>query len=434
MDILEYPEAKALLADAELPAAAVAACEAQLVAFAQRYLPLFHRTEQRDHALTILRGKLTGLQRKTTEPIATQAGHKRRPLQLFVGAGGWDDRAVRDELRRHVREELADPDGVFVLDPSAFPKKGVDSCGVARQWCGRLGKLDNCQVGVFLAYGGRRGAALLDARLYLDSDWAADRTRRLKTHVPEGVTFAEKWRLGLELLDGARADLPGAWVAGDDEFGRCTALRGQLRQRRLQYVLDVPCNTLVRELSEGRRRGGRPAFERVDRWAARQPAGRWRRVTVRAGDKGPLEVRVLLASVQTKDEDGCVGPRERVAVIRSCEARPRTWYVLSNAQRAKRWQLARVHGSRHRVEELLEEGKGEVGLGHYEVRSWVGWQHHMTLSLVALWFLQLEKLRLGGENPGGDGAAGAGGLHRAAPGAAAERGAHRGGGQSRAAA
>src|SRR6516164_9636795 len=230
MTILEHADAQALLADAALSAADVRSCADSLTAFAARYLPHFHRTEQRDHALTILKGKLTGLQRKTTEPIATLAGHKRRPLQLFVGAGGWDDRAVRAELRRHVREELAHPDGVFVLDPSAFPKKGADSCGVARQWCGRLGKLDNCQVGVFLAYVSRRGAALLDTRLYLDSDWAADRTRRHKTHVPEGVTFAEKWRLGLELLDCARADLPGAWVAGDDEFGRCTELRGQLRQ------------------------------------------------------------------------------------------------------------------------------------------------------------------------------------------------------------
>src|SRR5947209_12204473 len=440
MDILDHPDAQALLADAELSAAAVRSCADRLTAFAQRYLPRFHRQEQRGHALTVLRGKLTGLRRKTTEPIATQAGQKRRPLQLFVGAGGWDDRAVLDELRRHVAEELADADGVFVLDPSPFPKKGDDSCGVARQWCGRLGKVDNCQAGVFLAYVGRRGKALLDARLYLDQDWAADRKRRAKTYVPRDVTFAEKWRLGLELLDRARAGLPGGWVAGDDEFGRCTELREQLRWRRLRYVLDVPCDTSVRDLSERRepsRPGGKPRlplFERVDVWAARQPAGRWRKVKVRDGEKGPLEVKVLLATVQTKEDGGRVGPRERVAVIKSCEKRPRTWYTLSNAREAKRWEVARVHAARHRVEELLEEGKGEVGLGHYEVRSWVGWHHHMTLSLLALWFLQTERLRLGGKNAGGDGAAGAGGVHGAAAGAAAGRGADRGGGERGAAA
>jgi SRSO17 transposase len=231
MTILDHPDAQALLADADLPAAAVAACVDRLTAFAQRYLPLFHRSEQRDHALTILRGKLTGLERKTTEPIARKAGQKRRPLQLFVGGGGWDDRAVLDELRHHVAQELADPEGVFILDPSAFPKKGTDSCGVARQWCGRLGKVENCQVGVFLAYAGRRGKALLDARLYLylDQDWAADTSRRNKTYVPPEVVFTEKWRIGLELLDRARADLLGGWVVGDDEFGRCSALRAALR-------------------------------------------------------------------------------------------------------------------------------------------------------------------------------------------------------------
>jgi SRSO17 transposase len=440
MDILDHPEAQALLADAELSAAAVRSCADRLTAFAQRYLPRFHRQEQRGHALTVLRGKLTGLQRKTTEPIATQAGQKRRPLQLFVGAGGWDDRAVLDELRHHVRAELADPDGVFVLDPSGFPKQGDDSCGVARQWCGCLGKVDNCQVGVFLAYAWRRGHALLDARLYLDQDWAADTKRRAQTYVPPGVTFAEKWRIGLEMLDRARADLPGRWVVGDDEFGRCTELRGALRLRHLRYVLDVPCNTLVRDLSERRppsRPGGKPRlplFERVDLWVARQPAGRWRAVKVRDGEKGPIAVKVLLATVQTKDEDGRVGPRERLAVLRSCEQKPRTWYTLSNDREAQRGQLAQVHGARHRVEELLREGKQEVGLGHYEVRSWVGWHHHMTLSLLALWFLQTERLRLGKKNAGGDGGAGAGHFHGVAERAEPQRGADRGGGEPSAAA
>jgi SRSO17 transposase len=435
MDILEDPDAQTLLADAELSADAVRSCADRLQAFAQRYLPLFQRQEQRRHALTLLQGKLTGLERKTTEPIATQAGQKRRPLQLFVGAGGWGDAPVLAELCGHVAEELADPDGVFVLDGSGFPKKGDASCGVARQWCGRLGKLDNCQVGVFLGYVAPRGKALLSARLYLPRDWAEDADRRAQTYVPPGVVFQESWRIGLSLLQEARAALPAGWVAGDDEFGRCSDLRAQLRLRRWRYVLDVPCNTLVREVG-GRRRGraGRPAFERVDQWLARQPAGRWRTVRVRDGEQGPVAVQVLLATVQTKDEDGCVGPSERLAVIRTREKKPRTWYTLSNARHARRAVLARVHGARHGIEELLEEGKGEVGLGHYEVRSWVGWHHHMTLSLLALWFLQLERLRLGGKNPGGDGAAGAAGVHGVATGAERQPRAHRGGDQPSAAA
>ncbi len=417
MDLLDDPAALPLLRDAELTPDDVRSCLGRLEEFARRYLPLFSRKEQRAHALTVLQGKLTGLQRKTTEPIATQAGLTRRPLQLFVGAGRWDDDAVLGELRRHVAEELGDADGVFILDGSAFPKKGEASCGVARQWCGRLGKVDNCQAGVFLAYAAPRGKALLDARLYLPRDWAEDRRRRTRTYVPAEVPFQEKWRIGLALLDKARGDVPGTWVAGDDEFGRGTELRGQLRLRGLRYVLDVPCNTLVRDVAERRPasppggRERRPLFERVDRWLARQPAGRWRTVKIRDGEKGPLTARVLLATVQAKEEDGRVGPSERLVVIRTCETKPRTWYAVSNAREAKRAELAGVHGARHRVEELLGEGNQEVGLGHYEVRSWTGWHHHVTLSLLALWFLQAERLRLGGKNAGGDGAAGAGDLH-----------------------
>jgi SRSO17 transposase len=437
MSLLEHPDAQPLLDDAELSAAAVRSCAEALEAFLGRYLPCFYRQEQSGHARTVLRGKLSGLQRKTTEPIASQAGQKRRPLQLFVGAGGWDDRAVLDELRAHVREEVGDAKAVWVLDGSAFPKKGAASCGVARQWCGRLGKVDNCQVGVFLAYAAPRGCALLEGRLYLPEDWAADPKRRRRCHVPEGIAFQEPWRIGLDLLDRSRAALPGRWVTGDDEFGRCTELRAALRLRRLHYVLDVPSNTLVRDVSERRppsRPGGKPRlpdFERVEQWVARQPAGRWRKVKVRDGEKGPLEVTVLLATVQTRDAGGTVGPRERLVVLRGSD---QTWYTLSNAREAGRAELAGVHGSRHRVEELLGQGKGEVGLGHYEVRSWVGWHHHMTLSLLALWFLQVERLRLGGKNPGGDGAAGAGAVHGAAAAAGAERRGDRGGGQPRAAA
>ena len=440
MDLLDHPNARPLLRDAQLAPDDLHACAARLEDFVRRYLPFFYRKEQREHARVVLQGQLTGLQRKTTEPIATQAGLKRRPLQLFVGAGRWDDDAVRGELRRHVAEELGDDEGVFILDGSGFPKKGAASCGVARQWCGRLGKVDNCQVGVFLAYAAPRGKALLDTQLYLPPDWAGDQRRRARTYVPTDRTFQEKWRIGLALLDEARVVVPGGWVVGDDEFGRCSELRGQLRLRRLRYVLDVPCNTLVRDVAERRpasQPGGRerlPLFERVDRWVARQPAGRWRAVKIRDGEKGPLAAKVLLATVQTKDEGGRVGPSEKVVVIRTCEAKPRTWYALSNAREATRAELTRVHGSRHRVEELLEEGNQEVGLGHYEVRSWTGWHHHMTLSLLALWFLQGERLRLGGKNARGDGAAGAGDLHGTAPRPAAGRGADRGGGQRCAAA
>src|SRR5439155_2027339 len=155
------------LADAEISAAAVRGCRGRLERFLRRYLPCFYREEQRALARVLLQGKLSKLERKTAEPIAYLAGRQRKPVQHFVGGGCWDDEAVMTELRRQVAEELADPDAVLGLDGSAFPKKGTASCGVARQWCGRLGRVDNCQVGVFLAYVTARGYAPLDRQLYL---------------------------------------------------------------------------------------------------------------------------------------------------------------------------------------------------------------------------------------------------------------------------
>src|SRR5438270_8141042 len=201
MSLLEQPQAQALLADAVVSAAAVRHCQQHLTDFLQRYLPLFYRQEQRDLATLVIRGRLSGLERKTSEPIAHQAGRHRKPVQHFVGAGAWDDDAVLAELRHHVAEELGDPQAVLVLDSSGFPKKGTASCGVARQWCGRRGKVDNCQVGVFVAYAAPRGCALLEGRLYLTEDWTADPRRRRQTYVPPQVTFQEKWRIGLDLLD-----------------------------------------------------------------------------------------------------------------------------------------------------------------------------------------------------------------------------------------
>src|SRR6202166_310494 len=174
MSLLEHPTAQALLADAEVSAGDVRDCRRRLEGFLHRYLPRFYRKEQRELAQVVVQGKLSNLQRKTSEPIAYRAGRERKPVQHFVGAGLWDDEAVMAELRQHVAEELSDPDAVMVLDPSGFPKKGTDSGGVARQWCGRLGKVENCQVGVFLAYATDQGYAPLDRQLYLPREWAED--------------------------------------------------------------------------------------------------------------------------------------------------------------------------------------------------------------------------------------------------------------------
>jgi len=437
MSLLEHPAAQVLLDDAQITPAMVRSCRDRLRRFLQRYLPLFYREEQRELARVVIEGKLTSLQRKTSEPIAIQAGRPRKPVQHFVGAGLWDDEAVTAELRCHVAEKLGDDQAVLILDPSTFPKKGTESCGVQRQWCGRLGKIENCQAGVFVVYAAARGQALVDRRLYLPKEWAADGKRRDKCHVPEDVDFQEKWRMGLDLLERSSLHLPHAWVAADDEFGRVTEFRAELRYRHERYVLDVPSNTLVRELGDGQRRVGqkRRGFERIDAWAARQPAWRWRTITIRAGEQGPLKVRALKRRVQTKDSDRCIGPAETALVVRTLEKESKTYYGLSNAHREEKlYELVRVKSERHRVEEALQEGKGEVGLGHYEVRSWSGWHHHMTLSLLALWFLTLEKLRLGEKNTSHHRAASPGDLQSAAASASSGQHANRRRDQSRAAA
>jgi SRSO17 transposase len=410
---MENEEARLLLEDAKMEASTVRGCGQRITRFLQRYLPLFYRREQGENAALVIKGRLSGLDRKTSEPIAIQAGVERKPIQQFVGAGCWDDEVVTAELRRHVAEELADADAVFVLDPSAFPKKGTESCGVARQWCGRIGKLENCQVGVFLAIAGANGATLLDRRLYLPEDWASDCLRRKKCHVPPKVRFQEKWRIALELLDRSR-NVPHGWVTSDAEPGRVSTFRKRLRQRHERYVVDVPANTLVRDLDERaprrrHRRGGprKAPLRRADKWAALQPAARWEKFTVRPGEKGPIEVEAMVARVLTKDERR-LRPEERLIVLRTVEASPVTHFALSNAKRSVPLEeLVRVRMARHRIEELFEAGNGEVGLDHYEVRSWVGWHHHMTLSMLAMWFLVMEKRRLGGKNPRHHGASGA---------------------------
>src|SRR3954471_16546049 len=434
MSLLDHPDAQALLADAIVTPDEVRGCQDRITTFLQRYLPRFHRAEQRTHATLVIRGLLSGLGRKTCEPIAVEAGVHRKPVQNFVGSGRWDDEAVMAGLRGHVREVLGHPDAILILDPSGFPKSGSESCGVARQWCGRLGKQDNCQLGVFLAYAAPGGYAPLDRRLYLPEDWASDPVRRRKGHVPEAVTFQESWRIHAKSRERCRVDLPHAWVAGDDERGRPARFRGWLRRHGERYVLDVPCNTNVRDLECRRppRRAGRGRkpevpFCRADAWAARQPESRWARLEGSDGERGPLRVDAMTVRVRTK-EDRRVGPEERLVVTRTVEAQPQTHYSLSNAgPEVPLSELVRVRFTRHRIEEVFGAAKGEVGLGQYEVRSWVGWHHHMTLPLVALWFLVLERIRVGGANRGRDGVAGAGDLHPAATVPGAEPRANRGG-------
>ena len=370
-------------------------------------MPCFYREEHREHAKICVRGLLSGLERKTCLPVAIEREVDEKPLQYFVGLGLWDDEAVMAEMRRHVKEKLASPQGIFILDPSAFPKKGQHSCGVQRQWCGRLGKIENCQVGVFMVYASEKGHGPLDRKLYLPEEWAADKQRRKKCHVPQDIVFETRLDIAFEMIVRHGQDFPHAWTLADDEFGRSADFRAALRDVGERYIVDVPSNTLVRDLEArrpprrqaGRGRKKETPFRRAADWQARQAPTRWQRLKVRNGEKGPLEVMALRVRVRGK-EGGHVGPEETLLIIRTIEAQPQTSYCLTNASTdVLLEELVRVKLERRRVEQFFEEAKGETGLAHYEVRGWQGWHHHITLALLALWFCLLEKERLGKKLP-----------------------------------
>jgi SRSO17 transposase len=400
MTILEHPEAQTLLNDAVLTVEQVGEIGKRIESFLQRYLPLFQRSEQRTNAQHILEGKLSSLSRKTCEPIAHHLGVRREVLQDFIGVSPWDDQLILTEIRKHVGEVWNDPQGVLFGDGSGFPKKGDHSCGVKRQYCGRLGKVDNCQIGIFLGYGCRHGHTLLDHRLFLPKEWANDQQRRQETGVPTEVVYKETWEIFLDQVDACQ-DVPHAWTVADAEFGRVYQCRKGLRQRQERYVVDVRNNILIRDLraTPPERKGNRgrhplPPWTSIQAWTESQPQTAWTRFEIRGGEKLPLLVEATQTQVQTLDEKR-VGEEERLVVIRTVNnPEAKTWFTLSNA--AESVPLAEVvwaHAQRYWEEADFKEGKSEVGMAHYEVRGWRGWHHHMTMSLLALWFLGLERFR-----------------------------------------
>jgi len=391
-----------ILKDCQVPAELLAPLSSRLTSFASRYQPLFARTEQRAHCLVVLEGLLGNAPRKTLEPIATEHELERRPIQRFVGAGAWDDEALMTELRQDVSEEIAEPDGIITLDSSGFAKKGDDSCGVKRQWCGRLGKKENCQVGMFLGYVTRKGHTLVDRELIVPKEWCDDPEKRLKCRVPPALVFRPSWEIATDMLARHGAELPHRWVVADADFGKSGAFRERMRKQGEQYVTAIAKNRLIRSINSPFRRSrkkgreSKPAFQQVVKWAAALPTNRFRAVWIRDGEKAPIEVLALVEKVQVKHK-GRVGPVETLLVTRHRGATPEWCFWLVNGE-APLEELVRVAAARHFIEEDFERAKGEVGMAHYEVRSYVGWHHHMTLVLMALHFLLREQRRIAQKN------------------------------------
>jgi len=412
-----------LLDDAEVHPGLLRGVAARLEEFVRPFAESLGSDARRRNATRYVQGLLSSLGAKNVEAIAYLHDRERQGLQKFIGQADWDHTPLVAELARQVGAELGEPDAVLVFDPSAFPKRGAESVGVQRQWCGRLGKLENCQVGVYLAYVSRREHALVDVRLYLPEEWTRARKRMRDAGVPRGVRFRTRHQLILDMLDEHGGRLPHAWVSGDGELGRSSWLRQQLRGRGEAYLLSVPPNTSVRDLAAevpyaGCGRYPKAPFTRIDRWAAARPAAAWQTVEVRDAEKGPLVVQVARGLVQALTERRPSEAAELAVAVR--ERQPDgTWkhdYLLSNAPLdTPLAEFARVFKARHRVEECLKRAKGEAGLADYQVRTWAGWHHHQALSLIATWFLTRETRRGKKADPGGDAASGAGGDRTAAP-------------------
>ena len=391
-----------MLAECEVSSEVFTGMVERLGQFVEPFAAALVRPEQRTHALTYMRGLLSDLKRKNVEAIAYRDDQDRRCLQHFIGIAEWDHRPLQRELVRQVGRTIGEGDGVIVFDPSAFPKCGKQSVGVARQWCGRLGKVDNCQVGVYMGYASRKEHALVDTRLFLPQKWTADSVRCRSAGVPRGTRHQTRHTQALEMLAENGPFLPHAWVTGDDEMGSSAGFRRDLHDRGETYLLAVPSNTTIRDLqAEPPPYGGsghppRRRFEQVRHWYESLPESAWIKLFVRDGEKGPLEIEIVACPVLAKINHRNMSYNETLVVTRYRDETGATTHdgYFSNAPaNTSLREFARVAKAAHRVEDCFKRAKSEAGLADYEVRQWKGWHHHQILSLIACWFLVLETLR-----------------------------------------
>jgi SRSO17 transposase len=377
----------------------------RLARFMGPFVETFFRREPCQHAATYVSGLLSDLERKNAESIAYRFGQERLPLQRFIGWADWHDAPLRMELARQVGDRLGEGDGVLVFDPSAFPKSGNQSVGVARQWCGRLGKTENCQVAVYMGYASRKEHVLVDMRLYLPRDWTRDKARLDRAGVPKDQRrHRTRHQLCLQMLEEKGHLLPHSWIAGDDEMGRPYWFRRRLDRQGEQYFLSVPSNTLIRDLDadlpeySGHGRRPKRPWQRVDAWSGSVKEDAWTEMEVRDGAKGPLIVEMVKCRVVARTPRRQEGHEEMLVVIRSRDREDQSllkvdYYLSNGTAEVPLREFARVAKAEHRIEECIQRSKSEAGLADYEVRHWTGWHHHQTLSLIATWFLVTETRR-----------------------------------------
>jgi SRSO17 transposase len=367
--------------------APIAAWREDLNALHARIAPHFHRPEVRARAGKVLAGLLDPIERRNGWQLAEQVG-ERTPdgVQRLLRTARWDAEAVRDDLRAYVVEHLGNERAVLVIDETGFLKKGSKSVGVARQYSGTAGRIENCQIGVFLAYASPQGRAFLDRALYLPKAWAEDRPRRRTAGVPDEVAFATKGELAQMMLARAfAAAVPAAWVTGDEVYGNDGGLRRWLETQERPYVLAVACSHPVW-------RNG--VQVRVDALVTQIPEDAWQRLDVGAGSKGPRLYDWACGRLPYVTADGWA----QWLLIRRSVSHPDelAFYRAFGRDNATLEELAQVAGTRWVIEEGFQRAK-EVGLDQYEVRRWEGWHRHVTLCLLAHAFLEVTRAAKKGE-------------------------------------
>jgi SRSO17 transposase len=340
----------------------------------------FGRVEPRRQARLYLMGLLAPVERKNGWQLAEAAGDATPDrMQRLLNHARWDPRQVRDDLRGYVAEQLGDPGGVLVVDETGFLKKGTRSAGVQRQYSGTAGRVENCQLGVFLAYASPAGRALIDAELYLPRSWTDDRARCAAAGVPGDVGFATKPALARAMLARALdAGVPARWVTADEAYGQDHKFRGFVEQRRLGYVVAVPCSQ-----STGPGTGYGNTGSRADVLAAAAPEQAWKRLSAGNGAKGPRLHDWALATLPAAGEPG--EGFERWLLIRRSITDPGelAYYLCFGPAGTTIDQLVRIAGSRWAIEECFASAKNETGLDQYQVRRYDSWHRHVTLAMLA---------------------------------------------------
>ncbi len=348
-----------------------------------RIAPRFARPEPRRRALAYLQGILSDTGRKNGWQLAEHAREARPDgMQRLLSRAVWDTDGVRDDLRSYTLEQLGQESAVLAIDETSFPKRGKHSAGVGVQYCGTTGQVENCQVGVFLSYVTAKGHALIDRELYLPADWCEDRDRRRAAGIPESVRFQTKPELAVQMLERLfQAHLPISWVVADTVYGGNLDLRTWLETHQYSYVLAVPCNEPVGILAPD---GQRRRVEVCEVEALRLGAHDWQRLSMSEGTKGPrLFDWAAVPMLHRWEDDG----RHWVLIRRSLiDPNEKAYYFVFAPKGTTLPEMVAASGARWHIEEDFENAK-DIGLDHYEVRSFTGWYRHITLVLLALAFL-----------------------------------------------